>query len=266
MAGFSRPNLYRMRAFYLGYADRPQLSRKLRDNWRPLFSRSWPANWRRRDQACGYLQYLWQFRRFVYRVTAVLNTSSIMPTPQWRAEKSSELVKHLCHLLTRAKGQNGGTLPESVSIARADFGYPLFQATKLYCDANEEQFPDLTNTWSPELPDFLLDHPERCAESLGIVADEDYRDPYYDRPMDAGLIPDLTAPEGYALELHHAGAVVAQSDSLRGLAVKLSEQGLAPEVYLAVRNSLLNVVQLPDTGESVEVYPGWQIRIVFPAP
>ena len=185
-----------------------------------------------------------------------------MSTPEWRAEKSSEMVKHLCRLLVRAKRQNGGTLPETVPLTRGDVGYLLFQATKLYCDANEEKFPDLTNSWSPELPDFLLDHPERCTESLGIVADEDYRDPYYDRPMDAGLIPDLAAPEGHVLELHHAGAVVARSDSLRGLAVKLSDQGLAPDVYLAVRNSLLDVVGLPDAGESVEVYPGWQIRTV----
>jgi len=150
-------------------------------------------------------------------------------------------------------------------MTRADIGMLLFQATKLYCDANEEKFPERTNTWSPELPEFLLDNPERCAESLGIVADEDYRDPYYDRPMDAGLIPSLAAPEGHVLELHHAGAVVARGDSLRGLAVKLSEQGLAPDVYLAVRNSLLDLVRLPETDESVEVHPGWQIRTVRPA-
>jgi len=189
-----------------------------------------------------------------------IENNNLMSTPEWRAEKSANLIKEICHVLLRAKTANGGTLPDSIAISRSDLGRLLCNATKLYCDAHEEASPDRESTWSPEFPDFLLDHPERCEESLRIVADADFRDPYYDRPMDAGIIPDLSPAEGCGLELHQQGVLVVCSDSLRGLAVKLSEAGIAPDEYLKVRNSFLELKELPRLGESMEVLPGWQIR------
>jgi hypothetical protein len=188
-----------------------------------------------------------------------------MTTPDWRAEKSADLIKHICHVLLRAKAANGGTLPDPIPISRADLGSLLWNATKLYCDANEQASPDRESTWSPELPDFLLDHPERCDESLGIVADQDYRDPYYDRPMDEGIIPDLRPVTGYVFELRHQGSFIARNESLRGLAVRLSEAGLEPEVYLKVRNSFLGLKEIPGPSESMQVLPDWQIWTI-PAP
>jgi len=182
-----------------------------------------------------------------------------MPTPDWRAEKSADLIKHIYDTLVRAKAANGGAIPDSIPISRADLSGLLWNATKLYCEANEQTSSDRKSTWSPELPEFLLDHPERCEESLGIVADREYRDPYYDRPMDDGIIPDLRPGSGHVLELRHRGAQVAHSDSLRGLAVRLSEAGLELDVYLKVRNSFLELREVPGPGEPMEVLPDWQI-------
>jgi hypothetical protein len=182
-----------------------------------------------------------------------------MSTPDWRAEKSAEIIKQICHFLVRAKANNGGSLPEPIPVSRVDLAVLLWNATKLHCAANEERFPALESTWSPELPDFLLDHPERCEESLGIVADQDYRDPYYDRPMDSRITPDLAPKQGCVLEVRHKDAAIARGNSLRGLAVRLSETGLEPEVYLKVRNALLEFVRLPEPAQSITIVPEWYL-------
>jgi hypothetical protein len=102
---------------------------------------------------------------------------SAMPTPDWRAEKSAALIKQICHALHQARGKDASG---NISLSRGEFGALLWNATKLYCDAKEEANPEGDNTWSPELPEYLLDHPDKCEETLGLVGDKDYRDPYYD--------------------------------------------------------------------------------------
>jgi hypothetical protein len=154
-----------------------------------------------------------------------------MSTPDWRADKSAELVKHLCLLLARAKVEKAGALPDLITVWRSDLGGLLWNATKLYCEANEH-CTGQDSTWSPELPEYLQDHPDQCEETLGIVAAEDYRDPYYDRPLDEGVIRDLAAPRGYVLELRNKGAAVARGATLGEFAVKLSTTGLDSEVAL----------------------------------
>ena len=181
-----------------------------------------------------------------------------MSTPDWRAEKSAELVKHLCQLLARAKVENAGALPDRIPVSRSDLGGLLWNATKLYCEANEDRTGQ-DSTWSPELPEFLQDHPEQCEETLGIVAAEDYRDPYYDGPLDQGVIRELAAPRGHVLELRNKGAAVIRGATLRELAVKLSTAGLDSEVYLGVRNAFLQLARLPAPGESVTVFLEWQL-------
>jgi len=181
-----------------------------------------------------------------------------MSTPDWRAEKSAELVKHLCHLLARAKVENAGAIPDLIPVSRSDLGGLLWNATKLYCEANEDRTGQ-DSTWSPELPEFLQDHPEQCEETLGIVATEDYRDPYYDRPLDEGVIPDLAPPAGWVLEVRLKRAAVVRGATLRELAVKLSTVGLDSHVYLGVRNAFLQLAQLPAPGESVPIFLEWQL-------
>ena len=105
-----------------------------------------------------------------------------MPTPDWRAEKSAALIKQICHVLHQARTKSAST--DAVSFTRGDVGFLLWNATKLYCNAKEEMNDGSGHTWSPELPEFLLDHPEQCEETLGLVADKDYRDPYYDGQQD----------------------------------------------------------------------------------
>ena len=60
----------------------------------------------------------------------------------------------------------------------------LHNATKLFCDAVEEHYGD-NDRWSPGLADYLFKHPEKCKETLEIVASEVYRDGYYDHPPKA---------------------------------------------------------------------------------
>ena len=110
----------------------------------------------------------------------ILPKIHLMPTPDWRAEKSAVLIQQICHALQQARPKDGSPVPEKVCLSRAELGALLWNSTKLYCDAKEESNDDAANTWSPELPQYLLDHPDKCDETLGLVADKDYRDPYYD--------------------------------------------------------------------------------------
>ena len=61
----------------------------------------------------------------------------------------------------------------------------FWDATKLFCDALREldgkQFG--LDRWSPDLPKFLCERPQDCEETLRILASEDYRDNYYDKPQ-----------------------------------------------------------------------------------
>jgi hypothetical protein len=41
-----------------------------------------------------------------------------MPTPDWRAEKSGDLIKQVCHFLARAKADNEGSLPDPIAVSR----------------------------------------------------------------------------------------------------------------------------------------------------
>ncbi len=102
-----------------------------------------------------------------------------MPTPDWRAEKSATLIQQICHTVHQARAMDA-TGAGNVSFSRAGLTGLLWNATKLYCDAKEESHIEAANTWSPELPEYLIDHPDKCDETLGIVADKDYRDPFYD--------------------------------------------------------------------------------------
>jgi len=71
---------------------------------------------------------------------------------------------------------------------RDDFHQILWDATKLYCDAAEEicgEKKSGNDLWSPDLPKYLFEHPEKCDDSLKIVASEGYRDNYYDEGSSA---------------------------------------------------------------------------------
>lgn len=100
----------------------------------------------------------------------------------WRWEKSKNLVVGLCYILENVK-----TIPvqlgtETVDL-RNDFRGLLHDATKLLCEAIEEQHKD-SSRWSPELVDYLFLHPEKCEETIKILESEDYRDGYYDKSGD----------------------------------------------------------------------------------
>lgn len=99
----------------------------------------------------------------------------VMPIRAWRMEKSTNLIQGICRILLSHKQGKAPLTDET----KTELGILLYDATKLFCNAVEEINED-TSRWSPELSDYLFQFPEKCDETLNIVASEDFRDPYYD--------------------------------------------------------------------------------------
>lgn len=109
-----------------------------------------------------------------------------MPTPGWRIEKSGNVLKRLCSILKNCEEirmAHGGT------DLKEEFSPVLWDASKLYCDAVKEYYlsqEGITEAvygidrWSPDLPKYLADRPEKCEETLEIIFSKEYRDNYYD--------------------------------------------------------------------------------------
>jgi len=103
-----------------------------------------------------------------------------MSTADWRMEKAGTVVAEVCRLLAIEKAARNAGNPILPDAHRAALAGVVHNATKLFCDAVEE-LRGGDNRWSPELVDYLSDHPERARETLEIVSSDDYRDGYYDQ-------------------------------------------------------------------------------------
>ena len=103
-----------------------------------------------------------------------------MSTADWRMEKAGTVVTEICRLLAAEKVARKAGNPILPDAHRAALAGVVHNATKLFCDAVEE-LRGGDNRWSPELVDYLFDHPERARETLEIVSSDDYRDGYYDQ-------------------------------------------------------------------------------------
>ena len=101
----------------------------------------------------------------------------------WRWEKSRNIIVGLCYLLEHTQTLPAQIGNETVDL-RSDFRGLLHDATKLFCEALEEEHGD-ENRWSPELVDYLFLHPEKSEDTLKILECEDYRDGYYDESHQA---------------------------------------------------------------------------------
>ena len=105
-----------------------------------------------------------------------------MPTPTYRLEKAGLLIRSACKAMEQARTCTEAAGYESL---KPFFERIFWDATKLYCDALREldgkQFG--SERWSPDLPKFLAERPQDCEETLRILASEDYRDNYYDKPF-----------------------------------------------------------------------------------
>jgi hypothetical protein len=103
----------------------------------------------------------------------------------WRLEKARNVITQLCFMVKHIKSIETDGVVESADMRNYFLGV-LHDATKLYCDAVDSlALSDGTesneNRWSPDLPKYLFDHPEKCESALDIVASIDYRDNFYDK-------------------------------------------------------------------------------------
>ena len=100
-------------------------------------------------------------------------------TPEWLNEKSANIIKTACYLLMHVIDMKAD-MSADIYHPRHDLYLILFDATKIFCSSLGQIHDDSKTRWSPELVDYLFDHPEKCEETLGIVASKDYGDQYYD--------------------------------------------------------------------------------------
>lgn len=97
----------------------------------------------------------------------------------WLYEKSESIIKTLCYLRAHVKGMETD-MPSHVYDPMHDIYNILYNATKIYCSCISESYDDSNNRWSPDLPKYLFDHPEKCEEALRIIASKEYNDRFYD--------------------------------------------------------------------------------------
>lgn len=90
-------------------------------------------------------------------------------------EKSKALITVACCLLDRAKERQPVFAPDL--FAPSSDCYILLQdATKMFCQAVSEHYREtLAQRWSPEFPEFLFVHPEKCREALAQVGSEHFQ-------------------------------------------------------------------------------------------
>lgn len=72
------------------------------------------------------------------------------------------------------------TFGHELVASSADSYILLHDATKLFCQYVAELYgePDCKR-WSPALPELLLSHPEKCAETLALVERKDFKELSY---------------------------------------------------------------------------------------
>jgi len=91
-----------------------------------------------------------------------------MPTPDWRYEKSSSVVKALCRLL----------LTQLDEEQRAEVGIALHDALKLMCDAITAGAPERADLWTPALVKTFVDQPAQCERWLELIDEPDFKPDY----------------------------------------------------------------------------------------
>jgi hypothetical protein len=71
-------------------------------------------------------------------------------------------------------------MPSDIYNPMEDLHEALRNATKIYCSCLSEVYDDSNSRWSPDLPKYMFDHPDKCEETMRIIGSEEYNDPYYD--------------------------------------------------------------------------------------
>lgn len=97
--------------------------------------------------------------------------SANYPFATWREEKTLRIITRACMLLADKEATAADMRLGLTSI--------IEKASKLLCKEYEELHGD-GNRWSPDLVQYLVDHPERVVDTLQVVSSEGYRDGYFD--------------------------------------------------------------------------------------
>lgn len=94
-------------------------------------------------------------------------------------ERSKSIITIACHTLLISK-KEAPVFSRILFQTSADYFVLLTDATKLFCESVAETYHESENRrWSPHLPEFLLAHPERCAEILALLEEQDFHEPPY---------------------------------------------------------------------------------------
>lgn len=89
-------------------------------------------------------------------------------------EKSKALITVACGMLNQAK-EKKSVFALDLFAPSSDCYVLLLDATKMFCEAVSDRYQESgLQRWSPEIPDFLFDHPEKCGEALALVESEHF--------------------------------------------------------------------------------------------
>ena len=96
-------------------------------------------------------------------------------------KQSKALITVACGMLNRAKERKPVFAPDLFAPS-SDCYVLLLDATKMFCEAVSQRYQESRlQRWSPEFPDFLFDHPERCGEALALVESEHFHEFHSDQ-------------------------------------------------------------------------------------
>ena len=94
-------------------------------------------------------------------------------------ERSKSIISIACNTLLISK-KEAPAYSRILFQTSADYFVLLTDATKLFCQSVAEIYRETENhRWSPLLPEFLLSHPERCADILALIEREEFHEPPY---------------------------------------------------------------------------------------
>ena len=89
------------------------------------------------------------------------------------AARAKAIITTACRMLQEAPAR-ARLFHLELSGAGADCYVLLSDASKLFCRAVSEFHGEAASRWTPVLPELLLSHPERCAETLALVERKEF--------------------------------------------------------------------------------------------
>jgi len=93
--------------------------------------------------------------------------------------KSKAIITSACSMLQQAR-KLAPAFGRELYVSSADSYILLHDASKLFCQYVAELYGESDGKrWSPALPELLLSHPEKCAETLALIEQKDFKELSY---------------------------------------------------------------------------------------